>query len=165
MLVRFLNWTANKLESLNEELFPSALPPWIRVAKQELGVKEFRGRENPRIIEYHSATALRATEDEVAWCSSFVNWVCRQCRLERSGSAAARSWLAYGETLPGFKKYAIVIMKRGNSSWQGHVGFAIDDLGESIRVLGGNQSDQVCYAIYPKSAVIGYRWPQPATET
>lgn len=146
--------------NIKEAISPSPIPPWIQVAKREIGVKEIRGGENPRIIEYHSTTALKASEDEVAWCSSFVNWVCKQCGLERSHSAAARSWLGYGTKLKGYKKYAIVVLKRGNSSWQGHVGFCVDDLGHSIRVLGGNQTNSVCYATFPKASVLAYIWPK-----
>lgn len=159
-----IKWAAAKVEALNEALFPSPLPSWIQVAKREIGIKEIRGGEHPRIIEYHSKTTLQATEDEISWCSSFVNWVMWKCKMERSGSAAARSWLGYGKRLPGFKKYAIVVFKRGNSSWQGHVAFAIKDNGNgTIQVLGGNQSDQVCYANYLKTNVLGYVWPIPET--
>lgn len=138
----------------------AAEPNWITIAKKEIGVKEVRGGENARIIEYHSTCTLKATEDEVAWCSAFVNWVMLKAGCERTHMAAARSWLGIGPKLPGFKKYAIVVFKRGDSKWQGHVAFAIDDLGSSIRVLGGNQHDAVCYAVYKKSNVLGYFWPK-----
>ncbi len=148
-----------------ESLSPSPIPSWIQVAKREIGVKEVPGSgDNPRIIEYHAATSLKSTEDSVAWCSSFMNWVMRECHMERSGSAAARSWLGYGTHLKGFKQYSIVVFRRGNSSWQGHVAFAIDDLGKTIRVLGANQSDQICYAVYSKADVLGYRWPRAEVE-
>jgi uncharacterized protein (TIGR02594 family) len=156
-----IKWVWHKMEALNDELFPSPVPPWIRVAQREIGVKEVRGGENPRILEYHSTTTLKASEDEVAWCSSFVNWVCKKCKLERSHSAAARSWLGYGRRLPGYKKYAIVVFKRGNSSWQGHVGFAMDLKDGYVKCLGGNQGDRVSYANYPASSVLGYLWPLP----
>lgn len=148
-------------------LFFSEAPPpkWIQVAKREIGVKEVPGDgDSPRIIEYHSATALKSTDDQVAWCSSFVNWVMRECNMERSNSAAARSWLGYGERLAGYRKYAIVVLKRGNSAWQGHVGFAINLKGDQIQVLGGNQNNQVCYAYYPKSSVLGFVWPSEELE-
>lgn len=160
-----LSFLSNWLYRLEADLFPPAIPVWIQVAKREIGVREVRGGENPRIIEYHSKTSLKATEDEVPWCSSFVNWVCWKCELERSGSAAARSWLGYGKRLPGFRKYAIVVLRRGNSSWQGHVGFAMADLGNRIQVLGGNQADKVGYANYPKSDVLSYLWPAPESAT
>lgn len=151
--------------SIKETIAPSPIPSWIRLAQREIGVKETRGGETQRILEYFKATSLHATEDEVPWCSAFVNWIMRECKMERSGSAAARSWLAYGKRLGYFKKYSIVVIRRGNSSWQGHVGFAMEDIGSGyIRVLGGNQSDSVKYSNYPKSSVLDYVWPRPETE-
>lgn len=150
------------LGKIKESVSPSAIPKWIRVAQREIGVHEITGGETKRIIEYHGATTLKATEDEIAWCSSFANWVFAQCGMERTHSAAARSWLGWGTRQKGFKKYAVVVFKRGNSAWQGHVAFAMEDLGDRVKVLGGNQSNQVCYATYPKASVLGYMWPDDA---
>lgn len=133
-------------------------PDYIQIAEKEIGVHETRGGETKRILEYHAATKLKATEDEVSWCSSFVNWVMKQAGYEGTHSAAARSWLQFGSSKT-FEKFSIVVFKRGNSPWQGHVAFAIEDLGSHIRVLGGNQSDQVCYANYLKANVLGYVKP------
>lgn len=74
-------------------------PTWMVIAERELasGVRERPGAEhNPRIVEYHSATLLRATTDEVPWCSSFANWCLLQVFETGTWSAAARSWLAWG---------------------------------------------------------------------
>lgn len=151
----------NLLYTVKEAVSPSPLPPWIQIARRELGVKEVRGGENPRIIEYHKTTTLKATEDEVAWCSSFMNWVMMKCGMERSHSAAARSWLGYGTRLPGYRKYAICVIKRGNNSWQGHVFLAMDRKNGMIRGLGGNQSDSVSEtAWFSESLVLGYMWPK-----
>ena len=80
-------------------------PKWIEIVKKELGQKEVRGGENTRIIEYHKTTTLQATEDEVSWCSAFVNWVMMKAKCHRTHSAAARSWLQSdsGEHLKKFK--------------------------------------------------------------
>jgi uncharacterized protein (TIGR02594 family) len=139
---------------------PKGRPDYVALAELEIGTKEIKGGENKRIIEYHSATKLKASEDEVAWCSSFINWLMMKCGYERSHSAAARSWLSVGTKLKGFEKYAIVVFKRGNSAWQGHVAIAIDETKDGVRVLGGNQSNSVSYATYRKSDVLGYFRPK-----
>jgi uncharacterized protein (TIGR02594 family) len=155
----------DQLKNLAYWIREAVAPAPIQVAKREIGVKEIRGGENPQILKYFRATTLKATEDEVPWCSAFMNWIMRECHMERSGSAAARSWLGVGTRLPGFRKYSIVVFRRGNSSWQGHVALAMEDLGGGyIRCLGGNQSDAVKYSNYAVGSVLGYRWPQSEVE-
>lgn len=139
---------------------PKEEPEWFKIALTQKGVKEVFGQvDNPKIIEYHSATALKATDDETPWCSSFVNWVMMKAGYERTYSAAARSWLSYGDSLKKFKPYCIVVLKRGKHPWQGHVAFAVEIAGGKVLCLGGNQSNQVCYQWYSVSDVLGYRWP------
>jgi len=140
--------------------------PWLAIAEKEIGVHEFPGpADNPRIVEYHSATSYGARDDEVAWCSSFVNWCMREAGISRTGSAAARSWLNWGNLLPEPRKGCVVILRRGDNNWQGHVGFCTsegDPAGPYIYVLGGNQGDAVSVSPFPKTRVLGYRWPANA---
>lgn len=138
-------------------------PIWIKIARGELGVKEVKGtaKNNPRIVEYHSKTNLEARTDEVPWCSSFVNWVMWKSGFKRTSSAMARSWLTYGKKCEGFTKYAIVVFKRGAPP-SGHVAFAISEEKDHIRVIGGNQSNAVTIARYPKASVLAYRMPSEA---
>eukprot|EP01156_Anaeramoeba_ignava_P011257 Anaeramoba_ignava/a482504_22.p5 GENE.a482504_22~~a482504_22.p5 ORF type:complete len:143 (+),score=5.17 a482504_22:255-683(+) len=88
----------------DDDFVPPEIPesdaPWFKIALEEMwaGVTEIRGRKhNPRIIEYHKSTTLRASNDETAWCSSFVNWCIEQAGLKGTDSAAARSWLKWGK--------------------------------------------------------------------
>ncbi len=142
---------------------PAPLDPvWLTLARAEMqrGVEELPGRaSNPRIIEYHAATSLRASDDATSWCSAFVNWLMRECRIPGSGSAVARSWLGWGvaEALP--RLGAIVILKRGTQAWQAHVALLLAVKGDRLTVLGGNQSDRVSIASFPATRLLGYRWP------
>jgi uncharacterized protein (TIGR02594 family) len=137
-------------------------PKWLEIAEAEVGVKEIPGTAaNPRIVEYAKHTTLKATSDEVPWCSSFVNFCIAEAGMKPTGLANARSWLKWGvphtEPRPG----CIVVLSRGNNPQSGHVGFYASDVGNGlIKVLGGNQGDQVKYSNFPKSSVIGYRWPE-----
>jgi hypothetical protein len=57
--------------------------------------------DNPRIREYHAATAMGEKSDEAAWCSSFVNWVLMKADIKRTHSAAAASWAGWaGDRAP-----------------------------------------------------------------
>lgn len=133
-------------------------PAWMAVAKAEIGVKEVAGSgNNPRILEYHSATTLNAKMDEVAWCAAFVNWVLKQVGIQGTDVAAARAFLSWGEEISEPEYGCIVVLKRGKQAWQGHVGFVVGEKAHTIMVLGGNQADSVCIREYPKSDVLGYR--------
>lgn len=135
-------------------------PQWLNIAINELGVAELRNGDNPKIVEYHRTTLLAAKNDETPWCSSFVNWVLMKAGLERTKSAAAKSWLNYGfqmkEPVPG----AIMILSRNGNPEAGHVGFFWKEKdAANFYMLGGNQSDKVSIQIFPKNRILGIRWP------
>ena len=135
--------------------------PWFAVAKRELGVAEdLTSDDNPRVVEYLNSTDLdsaSAHNDETPWCSAFVNWCVETTGNEGTNSAWARSWLNWGKPTTKPVPGCIVVFNRGASS--GHVAFFIRENSDAIRVLGGNQSDKVCEANYPKSRLLGYRIP------
>lgn len=116
---------------------------WMKIAKNEIGVKEIIGEQhNSRIIEYHSTTLLKASNDEVPWCSSFVNWCMNQAGCKITKSASARSWTKYGIKTP-LTYGSIVIISRGNDPRFGHVGFVTRFTSDRVWLLGGNQSNEV----------------------
>ncbi|MCZ6662021.1 MAG: TIGR02594 family protein [Actinobacteria bacterium] len=102
-------------------------------------------RHNPKILEYHAITTLRAHQDETAWCSSFVNWCITQADLRGTDRANARSWLSWGVPLSQPKQGAVAVFWRGksNDGVPGHVGFYLEDSGSAVKLLGGNQGDRV----------------------
>lgn len=133
--------------------------PWYDVALGELGVTEVRGGENKRIIEYHSATTLKAKEDEISWCASFVCWCLKQAGYKHTASAWARDYLNYGTKCEP-KKGCIMVFERGSRGGTSHVTFyAGDETADSYLCFGGNQGDKVCFKYYSKADLLGCRWP------
>jgi uncharacterized protein (TIGR02594 family) len=144
---------------------------WLDIAKVELGVHEdaLAGHHTQRILEYHETTTLKATTDETPWCSSFVNWVMKKAGWKGTNSAAARSWLDWGTGLPDAREGAVTVIKKKNATSDAatgstsgfHVAFYIASLPGHVRLLGGNQADQVKYSNFSLEAydVKGYRWP------
>lgn len=140
--------------------------PWFKLAKRELGTTEQSGsaRNNPRILEYHASTTLPgnlARIDETAWCSSFVNWCISRVGIKGTNSARARSWQEWGRKLSNPVPGCIVVFSRPSAGPKsGHVAFYVSETATHIRVLGGNQSNQVKESNYAKSRLLGYRWPE-----
>lgn len=138
--------------------------PWFQIAREELalGVAEVRGAiDNPRIIEYHATCSLRATNDETAWCSSFVNWCVIQAGFRGTNSAAARSWLQWdgGQVVQAPTLGCITVLSRGRP-WQGHVGFHVSETESRVTLLGGNQGNAVSQASFAKNRVLAYIVPK-----
>jgi len=130
------------------------------VAKSQVGFEEIAGEENePQILKYHECTDLKATDDETAWCSAFANFCVQTCGGKGTRSAAARSWLNWGRKVDVPRPGDIVVFSspsRGPGS--GHVAFFVaKGVPGFITVLGGNQSDKVCYENYPTAILLGYR--------
>lgn len=134
--------------------------PWMPIAIRELGVREYAGAaDNPRVVEYLRSTTLGApynANDETYWCSAFVNWCVEKAGFEGTDSAWARSWNNWGKKIEVPRRGCIVVFRRGSG---GHVGFYIGEAGNKIKVLGGNQSDSVCYQDYDRANLMSYRAP------
>lgn len=133
-------------------------------------VQELPGaQQNPLIQWWHMLCALGTDQpDETAWCSSFCNGVCWLLRLPRSKSAAARSWLTVGRAVTidtARTGYDVVVLQRGEGAQPGpeviqapgHVGFFAGADATSVFILGGNQSNAVTVAAFPRARVLGVR--------
>lgn len=147
------------------------IPLWFDIALREIGVTETPGpKATPRILEYLKVTPLTqgGDSDETPWCAAFVNWCLKQAEIDGTRSAAARSFLSWGETRER-RAGAIVVVKRkaGRTSITAsgyHVGFYVSGSARAIRLIGGNQGDAVCEADFPLSKwnVLAVRWPLEA---
>lgn len=135
-------------------------PKWLHLARAELGTKEAPGAaNNPRVVQYYiDATGGTRHVDAVPWCSAFVGAMLKRAGREGSGSLMARSYLNWGikcDPIPG----AIVVFSRGKPPF-GHVAFLESIADTYVTVIGGNQADAVTRARFPRSKVLGYRWPK-----
>lgn len=140
-------------------LFTSG-PRWLHLARKELGTKEQPGpRNNPDVQMYYCEAVNAKHPDSVPWCAAFVGAMLARAGKKPSRSLMARSYLNWGvsirEPIPG----AIVVFSRGRPP-AGHVAFVESVHDSTLIVIGGNQSDAVTRAVYPKSKVLGYRWPK-----
>ncbi|MEQ1951126.1 TIGR02594 family protein [Mesorhizobium sp. CN2-181] len=138
----------------------------IDVAREELAldVREVPGSgSNRRIVMYHATTSTGAAGDEVAWCSSFMNYCVEQAGMTGTNSKWAMSWheMDWGaEVTNNPRDGDIVVFRRRNGSASGpvaggHVAFWLSETTSHVSILGGNQSNRVRISSYPKRGMMG----------
>lgn len=137
-----------------------AAAPWYDLAREQLGVKEVAGAGSSKTVLSYFEDAQHAAikDDGVAWCAAFAGAMLARAGYKPSGSLMARSYLTWGAKIDKPRKGCVVVLKRGAAP-SGHVGFADSWNGSSIKILGGNQGNAVTIASFPRSSVLGYRWP------
>lgn len=137
--------------------------PWMKVAYSYVGVHEIAGsKAHPKIAQWLKDVGQNGS-DEIAWCAAYANGVLKEAGYQHTRKATARSILDLPNKLDFPKPGSIVVFWRGSiQGWQGHVGFVekVSTDGKNIRVLGGNQSDEVNSSWYSIDRVLGYRWPE-----
>ena len=140
------------------------------LAQRFTGIKEVPGLtfNNPQIMAMLKLDVDWPGNDEVPWCSAFVNYVCWLLRLPRSKSLGARTWLEVGQIVAPIEAkvgWDIVILKRGPHpqpgpeviAANGHVGFFAGRTLSAVHVLGGNQGNAVCIKPYSAEDILGIR--------
>jgi uncharacterized protein (TIGR02594 family) len=146
-----------------------SVPPWLAWCLIEFAknIKEKAGNEHhQRILEYHKHTTLKATTDEVSWCSAALCCCFDEIGIGGTGSAAARSWINFGVRLKEFRLGAVAVLDRhdANNPLAAHVGVALCEDETTITLVSGNHNNQWTIAKFPKSKLIGYFWPEHEPE-
>lgn len=133
----------------------------LQIARADEGTWEWAGDENnPVVVAYYAeAGHPEVKDDSVPWCAAFVGAVLAKAGVQGTGSLLARSYESWGEKVSpeDIQPGDVIVFPRGNSSWQGHVGFVAGLAGDKVRVLGGNQGDQVNVKAYRLSDAIAIR--------
>jgi uncharacterized protein (TIGR02594 family) len=157
-------------------------PRWLLEMRAITGLSEKPGSgDEPKIMAMRDYIAKKYTDmsaycagythDAIPWCGLAEAYCMARADIRppfKSGSDTdcflwARAWADD----PNFLKLAtprlgcIVVLTRSGG---GHVTTYESDAGSSIRCRGGNQSDAVNVASYPKSNVIAYVWPKEGGE-
>lgn len=141
-----------------EQVAPAPEPPWLAIARGELGVREVSGAPNERVNEYLRAVGGKPGQD---WCSGFAEWVFEQIGIAGPGSPAARSWQHWHEEIEEPRLGCVCVLWRVSlEDWRGHVAFLVSASPKSLLLLGGNQLGSVSIRRYPRARVLSFRWPQ-----
>lgn len=137
---------------------------WLRLARADLGIKEFPGAAaNPAIMRaWKYCDYDPPNGDETAYCSAKMCEWTERAGLSSTRAPNARSWLKWGSGIAKPKPGAIVVFWRvAPTAFEGHVAIYLGkgDKPGTIKVLGANQSNSVCIQDYSEAQVLGYRWP------
>lgn len=135
--------------------------PLVQHAMEFYKEREIPGKKhNSFIVDWTNRILSWAYDDEIPWCSLFMNAMAEDVGLERTGKANARSWLSIGIEVENPVISDVVVFWRENrKSWKGHVGIFMGYTHDKkhIAVLGGNQSNEVNISLYPASRLLGFR--------
>jgi len=132
----------------------------LEIALSQYGIREIVGdTHNGDVLKYFEEIGHSwVHDDEMAWCSAFVNWCAMKAGHEYTGKLNARSWLDIGEYVEDpFMGCIVVLWRIKPDSPYGHVGFYIREDANYIYILGGNQKNRVQISAYSKSHFLGYR--------
>lgn len=143
-------------------------PELIHVAnaRKYIGTVEVKGvKHNPKIlaltVKAFAATGKKSWihDDETPWCGSFVGGVFAESGLGHKIPKEfyrAKEWESAGTKLTKAAYGCIVTFTRNGG---GHVGIVVGKTKSgNLKVLGGNQADQVCISDFPLDRVTSYRW-------
>lgn len=159
--------TTFTLFGADEHFGTSMVLPWMAEAKNLLDTKEVLGRRsNPKILDWAFDLEIKYLGDDVPWCGLFVAHCIGSTLLEESlptNPLGARRWQSFGEKIKP-RTGAIMVFWRGSKEGgKGHVGFYTGEDNIAYRILGGNQSDKVCFTWIGKNRFIDARWPETAS--
>lgn len=136
--------------------------PYMKVAESMIGQNE----HTPGLAKFLQKSNPNLDPSLTPWCAGFVNATLQASGIQGTGSLAAKSYLKFGEPVSSPSEGDIVVfndMSGRNDPDRGHVGFVKGIVTKNgnpyVRVLGGNQADQVIVKDYPMSAVAGFRRP------
>lgn len=134
-------------------------PPHVQYAASYIGLDERNNRS-----QLKSLVGVDPVETE--WCAAFLNAILDNQGIPGSNSVSdyplmARSFLDWGTKVDVPEYGDIMVFKRGNHDWQGHVAIYLSTVKRNNRtyykILGGNQNDSVNITYYPIRELIDIR--------
>lgn len=149
-------------------------PPWLETMRTLIGTKEVPGPgNNPEILRWASDIASRFpdmtpycrqfTNDAIPWCGLTVGYVMAMNGIRppfASGDTGkflwANAWASWGTKLDKPVPGAVMVFTRNGG---GHVTLYEAEDADYYHVCGGNQSDMVNVARYPRRQLTCAVWP------
>lgn len=138
-----------------EHSITAAAPPYLKIAKADLGKNERRDRKyfNERI---HDKLGLDYDVRDTPWCAMFIGICLEEAGYTSTKKANARSYLKWGEAVDDWREGDIVVFWRGakDDGVTGHIGFLLKWDDDTVTVLGGNQGDEVSIQKFSRRKIL-----------
>lgn len=149
--------------TIDKDAAPKLIEPaYLKKARSYLGIKETPGAAaTAQILAFFAKAGHPGIKsDETAWCAAFANACLEEAGYSGTKQLNARSFLTWGkEVKTPYPGVVTVFWRNSPESWEGHVAFFLEEDATRVKVLGGNQGNQVTAQWYPKSQLLGYRTP------
>lgn len=132
----------------------------VRYALAEYGVVEGAGAaDNPVILSWANEVGLATSfsHDAIPWCGLFMALVARKAgKTIPDKPLWALSWASFGVRAPQPGLGDVMVFRRDGG---GHVALYIGEDAAAYHVLGGNQSDRVCFTRIARNRLHAARRP------
>lgn len=136
------------------------LPLMIRHALDAHGVIETPGvANNPIIMGWAKEVGLSASYggDAIPWCGLFMAVIAKRAGKSFPEKPLwALSWSRFGVAADSAALGDVLVFKRDGG---GHVGLYVGEDDRAFHVLGGNQSDRVCFTRIARARLHAVRRP------
>lgn len=135
----------------------ATLPPWMYELVRRMGLHE--SRDKAELVSFLKIGKFLGDPAKLPWCGDAVeSAIVKTLPDERVPSAPffAQNWQTFGKRVEPMVG-AVGVIRWSASA--GHVGFVSKVTGSTISMVGGNQSNAITNASFPRSKFIAFRWP------
>jgi len=134
----------------------------VSAAEKYIGLREIHGvRHEEQILRwFEAAGATWIKNDEAAWCSAFACGIAKEAGAFNPQTVRAKEWLSIdpskatrisiSDLIPG----DVVVVRRGKNLYHVSIFYGVRSNGD-LRLLGGNQNNQVSRAYYSRARFVG----------
>jgi uncharacterized protein (TIGR02594 family) len=135
------------------------MPPWMAEMHRRMGLHEVTHKA--KLIEFLKIGKFLGDPSKLPWCGDMVE-SCIAKVLPTEPLPANPFWAQAWATF-GINAQTPLVGSIGVIRWSanaGHVGFVAGVEGNNVVLLGGNQSNAITLASFPRDKFIAFRWPK-----
>lgn len=132
----------------------------IEIAKKYIGLDENQDtQEIMNLLESKAVNGdITINPAKTSWCAAWINFCERSVGNPGTGALNAQSFNTYGKEInqdDAVEGDILVMHFAEDAGWQGHVTYFVswDDNANTVKCLGGNQSNEVRYSDYSQDAI------------